>query len=166
MPSLVTPQLNRTWSPTVPAFPRLPGFNGSAQKAESILRRVEDGAIEGNTKLVPDTILYNSVISCWSRMSETGTYRKARSVLDRQIHQHQEMNNSKCKPDVYGFTSVLASCAMEPKEKYKAFQVALATFQQLRHSDSYGAPNHVTYGTMMKCCARLIGQSIHCAESG
>jgi hypothetical protein len=23
---------------------------------------------------------------------------------------------------------------MEPKEKYKAFQVALATFQQLRHS--------------------------------
>lgn len=134
-------------------------FNGPAYKAESIMKRVEHAAMEGNTKLVPDTILYNSVISCWARSSDTGAYRKARSILDRQINQHQVMNNSKCKPDAYGFTSVLAACAMEPKEKYKAFQVALATFQQLRHSDYYGGPNHVTYGTMMKCCARLICHS-------
>jgi hypothetical protein len=134
-------------------------FNGPAEKAESLLRRIEDAAIAGKSKLVPDSIFYNSVISCWARSTETGAYRKARSVLDRQITQHQDLGNSKCKPDVYGFTSVLASCAMESKEKYKAFQVALATFQQLRRSDDYGAPNHVTYGTMMKCCARLIGPS-------
>ncbi|KAI2499019.1 hypothetical protein MHU86_15466 [Fragilaria crotonensis] len=134
-------------------------FNGPAEKAESLLRRIEAAAVERDSKLVPDTILYNSVISCWARTTESGAYRKARSVLDRQINQHLEVDNSKCKPDVYGFTSVLASCAMEPKEKYKAFQVALATFQQLRHSNEYGAPNHVTYGTMMKCCARLISHT-------
>jgi hypothetical protein len=134
-------------------------FNGPAEKADALLKHVEESASEGNSKFVPDTILYNSVISCWAQTTQAGAYRKARSVLDRQMNQHYEMKDSKCKPDVYGFTSVLASCAMEPKEKYKAFQVALATFQQLRHSDDYGSPNHVTYGTMMKCCARLIGQS-------
>lgn len=140
-------------------------LGGSAATAESLLRKVEEGVKSGNehdsnVKLMPDSILYNTVINCYARRPAPGGYRKARSVLDRQMnHYHDGAGNSgnKCKPDVYGFTSVLASCAMEPREKYKAFQVALATFQQLRHSMEYGAPNQVTYGTMMKCCARLLG---------
>jgi hypothetical protein len=80
MPSLVTLLLNLTWSPISPAFPRFARFNGPAYKAESIMKRVEHAAMEGNTKLVPDTILYNSVISCWARSSDTGAYRKARLI--------------------------------------------------------------------------------------
>merc|ERR1712232_915378 len=57
---------------------------------------------------------------------------------------------------VNGFTSVLASCALEPIEKQKAFHVSLSTFQQLKNSKIYGSPNHVTYGTMLKCCALLL----------
>jgi hypothetical protein len=129
----------------------------SPEKAENLLKHVEEAAKDGNSRLVPDTILYNSVMSCWAHSTIPGAYRKARSILDRQMNFHKDLApGAKSKPDVYGFTSVLASCAMEPKEKYKAFQVALATFQQLRHSEEYGAPNHVTYGTMLKCCARLL----------
>merc|ERR1711920_882705 len=47
----------------------------------------------------------------------------------------------------------------ERKEKQKAFQVGLSTFQQLKNSDEYGCPNHVTYGTMLKCCALLLQPS-------
>jgi hypothetical protein len=79
--------------------------------------------------------------------------------LDRQLYLYNEHGCEECKPDVIGFTSVLASCASEPKrqEKIKAFHVALATFQQLENNaEEYGSPNHVTYGTMLKACARLL----------
>ena len=55
---------------------------------------------------------------------------------------------------------MLASCAAEcgnADEKRKAFNVALSTFQQLSaRQEEFGEPNHVTYGTMMKACARLL----------
>lgn len=123
-----------------------------AQKAEVFLRNAEQVCEEDES---PDALLYNTVIGCWARSNKSGAYRKARSILDRQISLY-ENGCRKCKPDVYGFTSVIASCAMEPgamKERSKAFHVALAAFQQLSR---YDKKSHVTYGTMLKACARLL----------
>jgi PPR repeat len=129
-------------------------LNG-ARQAEKLLQRVEQEYKNGNMQLEPDTMLYNTVISAWSKSFQQGAYRRARSILSRQMTLHKQ-TGGRFRPDVYGFTSVLGCCALERKEQSKAFQVALATFQQLRHSDEYGSPNHVTYGTMLKCCARLL----------
>lgn len=123
-----------------------------AQKAEILLKHAERVCTEDQS---PDTILYNTVIGCWARSNQSGAYRKARSILDRQTSLY-EKDGKHCKPDVYGFTSVIASCAMEPgsvEERTKAFHVALAAFQQLSRYDN---PSHVTYGTMLKACARLL----------
>ena len=128
-----------------------------AQKAEALLKNAEKVCEENEA---PDTILYNTVIGCWARSNQSGAYRKARSILDRQIS-HNENGCKKCKPDVYSFTSVIASCAMEPgsvQERTKAFHVALAAFQQLSRYDS---PSHVTYGTMLKACARLLPENAY-----
>jgi hypothetical protein len=64
-----------------------------------------------------------------------------------------------CKPDVFGYTSVIASCAAETgmwnkDERTTAFYVAMKTYTELKKSDD--KPNHVTYGTMLKACARLL----------
>ena len=126
-----------------------------AKTAETLLKHVEKGFRAGNTDLEVDTLLYNCVIGCFAKLNVNGSYRRARAVLDRQI-QLNEDGCEQCRPDVYGFTSVLGACAMETKERAKAFGVAVATFQQLRHHEAYGAPNHVTYGSMLKCCARLL----------
>lgn len=123
-------------------------------KAEALLKKVES-----NENLLPRSVFYNTVASRWAQSKLPNSYRRARSVLDRQINHYGETGDEKSKPDVYGFTSVLASCAMEPKEKYKAFQVAVSTFNQLKKSDEYGSPNHVTYGTMLKCCVLLLQPS-------
>lgn len=125
------------------------------RSAEILLKRLEEGYKNGNSKLEPDPMLYNAVLLAWSKSYVPGAYRRARSILSRQM-QLSEQTGGNFRPDVYGFTTVLGSCATERKEMSKAFQVALATFQQLRHSDLYGAPNHVTYGTMLKCCAKLV----------
>jgi len=122
-------------------------------KVEALLKKVE-----GNENLVP-SVFYNTVVSCWARSKLPDSYRRARSVLGRQMNHYVATADEKCKPDVYGFTSVLASCAVEPKEKFKAFTVAVSTFYQLKKSDKYGSPNHVTYGTMLKCCALLLQPS-------
>lgn len=128
----------------------------SARTAEELLRKAE----QITAPEAPDTILYNTVIGCWARSNRSGAYRKARSILDRQVSNY-ENGSKRSKPDVYGFTSVIASCAMDPgcvKERTKAFHVALAAYQQLLR---YEKPNHVTYGTMLKACARLLPDNEH-----
>jgi hypothetical protein len=136
-----------------------------APKADSILRSIEKKYKAGLLSWNPDTILFNSAMGCWSHSNTGGAFRKARSILDRQLFL---FNNGceECRPDVFGFTSVLSSSASEPGDRttrLKAFNVALSTFQQLvQHSDEFGNPNHVTYGTMLKACVRLLPQG--CAE--
>lgn len=126
-----------------------------AKTADTLLKHVETGFRAGNTDLQVDTLLYNCVIGCLAKSNANGSYRRARAVLDRQI-QLNEDGCQQCRPDVYGFTSVIGACSMETKERSKAFGVAVATFQQLRNHQEYDTPNHVTYGSMLKCCARLL----------
>jgi hypothetical protein len=128
-----------------------------AKTAETLLKHVEAGYRAGNGNLEVDTILYNCVIGCLAKSNANGSYRRARAVLDRQIQLYSDFGCANCRPDVYTFTSVIGACAVETRERSKAFRVAVATFQQLRnHQEEFATPNHVTYGSMLKCCARLL----------
>lgn len=131
----------------------------AAPKADQILKSVESRFKEGSLSWKPDKLLFNSAMGCWAHSNKKDAYRKACSILDRQIH-YFEQGNEACRPDVYGFTSVLSTCASEPGDKThkaKAFNVALSTYQNLvQHQEEYGSPNHVTYGTMLKCVAHLL----------
>ena len=136
----------------------------AAQKADEILKFVEKKYKSGDLSWRPDTLLFNTVMGCWSHAHTKGSFRKTRSILDRQIHLFASLNgkagSENCRPDVYGFTSVLSSCAAETgsdEDKAKAFNVASSTYQQLiAHKEEYGAPNLVTYGTMLKCVSKLL----------
>jgi hypothetical protein len=131
----------------------------AAPKADEVLRFVERQHKEGKLSWKPDTLLFNHAMACWAHSNKKGAYRKARSILDRQTY-HFKNGCEQCRPDVYGYTSVLSTCAAEPSdktEKAKAFKVAVSTFQHLkRNQEEYGSPNHVTYGTMLKCVAHLL----------
>jgi hypothetical protein len=102
-----------------------------------------------------DSILFNTAMGCWAKANVAGSFLKARSMLDRQIALYETGCDS-CKPDVYGFTSVIAACAAtqgSKKERWTTFGVALDTYQELTQYDD---ANHVTYGTMLKACAKLL----------
>jgi len=132
-----------------------------ALTADNLLRSIQEQHKDGTLQFKPDTILFNSAIGLWAKSYQSGAFRKARSLLDRQLHLYQD-GCTECRPDVIGFTSVISSCASESgdnEERQKAFNVALSTFQQLlSRSKVYGEPNHVTYGTMLKACAKLLPQ--------
>jgi hypothetical protein len=136
------------------------GDPNAAPKADKILKFIEKRVKSGELSWKPDTLLFNSAMGCWAHSNAKDAYRKSRSILDRQIYHFNNGCGEQCRPDVYGFTSVLSTCAAESgsaSSKAKAFNVALSTFQQLvQRQDEYGSPNHVTYGTMMKCVANLL----------
>jgi hypothetical protein len=114
-------------------------------------------------QLKVDIILFNTAMGLWAKTGQSGSYRKARSILDRQIALAQECGT--VMPDVVGWTSVLSSCAAETgnaEERNKAFQVAVSTYRQMEKLGSSSSSsaeqhkaNHVTYGTMLKACAKL-----------
>jgi len=130
----------------------------NAKKADTILRSIEDHFKNGEITWEPDAMLFNVVLGAWAHSDASGAYRKAASIFHRQMNLYQKYNCVECQPDVIGFTSVLSSCASEPRknEKSKAFSVALSIMQTLEKSQEFGQANHVTYGTMLKACARLL----------
>ena len=102
----------------------------------------------------PDAILFSTAIGLWAKSGKSKSYRKAHSILDRQLRTSEVSEIP--LPDVYGWTSVLSSCSAESgnaEERNKAFQVAASTYRMMQKSGI--AANHVTYGTMLKACARL-----------
>ena len=130
----------------------------TAKKADTILRNIEDRYRRQQITWEPDAVLFNAAIGAWAHSDAPGAYRKAQSILDRQLNLFRDGKCLECLPDVIGFTSVLASCASEPKksEQRKAFNVALSVIQTLEKHPEFGQANHVTYGTVLKACARLL----------
>jgi len=131
---------------------------GGARRADKILARLESGYFAGDEELKPDTITYNQVIDYWAKtQSVRGHFLKAREVLDRQIEMY-ESGVRTCRPDVTGYTSVIAACASTPGsklDKRRSFDLAHATFMESCKM-KYTQPNSITYGLMFKAVSRLL----------
>ena len=130
---------------------------GSAQKAESILKRMESMYENGDKEMKPTVVSYTSAINAWVLSVDSGKARKARDILLNMDRMFKE-GNKDVKPNVFAFSSVINACALcygNTEEKEEALQIAYATFKQLENS-SYGEPNHVIYTTFLKACANLI----------
>ena len=145
------------------------------QRADAILKMVERRALMGHDNdengdhrhhhhahdFFPDTIMFNQVIDAHAKESSSPkSYRRARAVLDRQISLYLKghgNSHNKCKPDVYSYTGVLSACASvngTRRDRLLAFQVARDTYLDMLRANV--SPNHVTYGILLKACARLL----------
>ena len=134
-------------------------MNG-ARRADEILQRLERGCLGGDTELRPDTIIYNQVIDYWAKtQSDPSHFLKAREVLDRQIEMYKTGGVRKCRPDLVGYTSVIAACASTPLtssvSRQRSFDLAHLTFMECCKL-KYMQPNDVTYGVMLKAVGRLL----------
>ena len=126
-----------------------------ARKAERLLRRAEK-RYRAESSVVPDAILFNTAMGCWAKAKKPGAFRYARSILNRQISLY-ESGCLECRPDVFGYTSVIASAAAEggsAEDRLEAFDIAVSTYRRMENDKV--KPNHVTYGNMLKACSRLL----------
>ncbi|GFH52231.1 hypothetical protein CTEN210_08707 [Chaetoceros tenuissimus] len=153
----LTPNIT-TYSSVISAWARSK-HQDSGRKADGVLKKLErESKVSRDPELTSNTILYNLVIDAHAKSPSNKAHTRARAVLDRQIRLYKDGNNE-CKPDVYSFTSVLSSCASltgtaSKKEKQQAFDIAMSTFYEMSRFNL--APNHVTYGMMLKACSRLL----------
>ena len=135
------------------------GSADGARSAQRVLRRMEERYREGGDEsLKPDSVIYIICLDAVAKVPTKDSYICAKSILDSQIAAFRK-GARRCKPNVYSYTLVLKTCASVnagPKERNMAFDVAKQTFDELCRPNSGVAPNHVTYGTMLKACARLL----------
>ncbi len=126
------------------------------RRAERILKLAEKHNKQSNEEVCLDNVIYNLVIDAHAKTSSNKAHLRARAVLDRLVDQYDK-GEKRCKPDVYSFSSVLSSCANlsgSKKERQIAFDIAQSTFDDMIR---FGVkPNHVSYGIMLKACARLV----------
>lgn len=131
----------------------------AATKATVFLQHALDRASAGpqhdEAPIELDTILFNTAMGLWSKTNAPKAFVKASSILQRQRELYLEHGRKSCRPDVFGYTSVLACCASVPDGKSfaDAWKIASATYEQLREEDK---ANQVSYATMMKACGRLL----------
>jgi hypothetical protein len=110
---------------------------------------------------------FASVISAWGKSKRFGKATRARSILQTMIDLH-ESGQLKAKPNTHCFTAVINCCAYSEKEvteKRTALQIAVETFQELCQKPHYGAPNHVTYSSLMTAIRNLTPASEQRAAS-
>ena len=65
------------------------GERGAAQRAESILKRMQELHEAGNPDVKPNTISFNSVISAWANSGERGAAERAEAILKRMQELHE-----------------------------------------------------------------------------
>jgi hypothetical protein len=140
----------------------------AAAQADALLRHIvtlykkqSERRQSGNysPSFCPEPLLFNIAIGLWAKSGITCSYRKARSILEKQLALAREPGSAVAMPDIVGWTSVLTCCAAEPghaEERDRALQAAIATYRQLKALDGGTvSANYVTYGTMLKACAKL-----------
>jgi len=83
-----------------------------AQRAECLLRRIEQEYHDGNHDVRPDLRCYTSVIEAYARSHEESSAHRAEGVLRRMIHRHKQTSGlsdvtQAVKPDARCFSAVI-----------------------------------------------------------
>jgi hypothetical protein len=127
----------------------------AATRATIFLRHALEDAKTRDPPLELDTILFNTAMGLWSHTNSPMAFQRAYVILQHQRELYHVYGQESCRPDVFGFTSVIACSASVPDTKsfLAAWEVAKTTYEMLREEDK---PNHVSYATMLKATGRLL----------
>ncbi len=129
-------------------------------KSLKVLNRMWELYEEGNEDMKPDSHAYNTVITAVSKSDRADKAQRALRLL-------RKMDKLALRPNEITYTCVLNSCAysvtvtgeddIRRKEyiRRKALDTAIFTLEELMDSPNL-QPNHVFYGTFLRCCANLI----------
>lgn len=127
---------------------------GNPLRVQFLLQKMESAS---SPHIKPNVYGYTIAISAWARSREIGKARQVLSLL-RGMQMSEEDH---VKPTLVSYNSVLNACATTyeggVEEKVEAWDIAQIVFQELEKLSSPSmAPDHITYGTILKACANLL----------
>lgn len=162
----------RTFTIVIDAFAKSRERN-AALKAQELLQYMEKQyETTHDSNLQPNVQTYTAVINAWGRSEEEGKARRALEVLNHMKDCYEKGKNNQIRPNVFSYNAVLNACAYtygDDQEKDETFRTACHVFDELRNlknmdennedsgpEGNYFRANHVTYGTFLQVCARLM----------
>ena len=81
------------------------------KEAENILMELIDLYQKGELPDGPDTIIYSTVINCWSKSTFPEATRRARDMLDFMINHYKQTGNEKVRPNTITYNTVMDAFA-------------------------------------------------------
>lgn len=103
--------------------------------------------------------MVNIVIKAIARSGSEDSVEKVEEILS-QLEEDYQSGRSSLRPDVATYSSVINCCAYYkyPAKKALALDVAMRTFDKVRHLPEEG-PNNITFGTLFKAISCLMPPS-------
>jgi len=164
----------QTFTIVIDAYAKSREKNSAAQAHELLSYMEKLYETTRDPKVQPNVRTYTAVINAWGRSKEVGKAQRALRILNHMKKTYNDGKNDLIQPNVYTYNAILNACAYtygDEKEKDETFRIACEVFDQLRNlKDSKSSKNnasnekgnalykanHVTYGTFLQVCARLM----------
>lgn len=132
---------------------------GSPQKAEQILRYLDQQSEDGDKGLSPNVYCFTTTIHAWAKSCEKKRARSAYEILQHMRKRYMENYSKRVKPNVVAFTAVLNACSWPEdfSERQEAFQIAQLTMAELSLG-TYDKPNFLSYAAFLSVCASTLDE--------
>ena len=127
---------------------------GAAPRAEAILNHMLKLYEGGREECRPDSASFTAVIDAWAKSGDKNAYSHASKLFQ----QMQSMENA-VKPNSITYNSLINTLAVSPvpDKATKAFDILLEMEETANKGNRDVAPTTITYGAVMKACARTSG---------
>ena len=154
-----------TFSTVIKAWARS-GSSSTAEKAEALLRRVQELSENEWPDVKPNAVMYTSVIHAWAN---AGDPDRAELLLKQMYEDYMLNGNSEVKPNKYSFNTVLAAWAKSPSQN--ALDSAETLLRKMIELNDTGVldsrPDVGSYNCLLNALSRRTGsvQTVSKAES-
>ena len=140
-----------TYSTVIKAWAK----EGCAERAEELLREMDNLFSNGNRRVKPNTVTYNLVIEAFAKSNENGSADKAEKLLKRMTILY-EKGDSSVKPDIKSYSNVIDAYAAsdEVGSPQKAESILRLIELLFLRGDKELKPSVITYGTVIKAWTR------------
>jgi len=125
----------------------------AAERAEALLRRMEEMHASGNKSVKPDTVSYTTVIDAWSKSGNKAVAGERADALLKSMDDMFLSGNEDVKPNAFTFTACLNAFAVsnDPTRAEALFERMHRMFEATGNEDIQ--PSVETYNAMIKVWA-------------
>jgi len=136
-------------------------YTGAMERAEALLKAMEDKYHDGDALLMPSSENYRSIIVAWKHSPDVEKrVDGAKRVFERMMKQYQNGNHA-CKPSVEAYNAIISVCRSadfaeaKDEHKRKALQCVTETISKMRASEEIEL-NAMTYNLILNAFGNLL----------
>mmetsp|Transcript_6109 Transcript_6109/g.8965 ORF Transcript_6109/g.8965 Transcript_6109/m.8965 type:complete len:1110 (-) Transcript_6109:132-3461(-) len=119
---------------------------GSAERAEVLLRMMEKSYANGARLMKPNVVCYSAIINAWAKSGKPGAAVRAERILNRMLEMYKATGDPDFYPNVISFNSAINCWSSEAESEPTAARRAelLVTRMKNLHEEKFSGMQHRT----------------------